>query len=227
MRFFAFGWSIAVLPPMEASTCASTVVGSGTKLAPRMYVAATKPARSPTAPPPSARTVEVRSAPAASSRSQQCSATASVLAASPSGTSSTVTESPAASRLATTTWPCSLRMPASVTSAARALPALQTVLVGPVVAADLFDAVAAELLEEGVGEDDRHHGLAHDASRRHRADVAALHHRLHRFLGGEIHRLERRAQRRERLHGGAHDERLAVGHAALQAARVVGRAVEA
>src|SRR5207249_9652771 len=73
---------------MEASTCASTVVGSWTKLTPRMYVAATKPATSPTAPPPSASTVDVRSRPASSSAFQQRSATPSVLAASPSGTRS-------------------------------------------------------------------------------------------------------------------------------------------
>src|SRR5438093_90173 len=36
IMFLPSGWSIAVLPPMEASTCASTVVGSCTKLIPRM-----------------------------------------------------------------------------------------------------------------------------------------------------------------------------------------------
>src|SRR2546422_6715157 len=36
IRFFAVGWSIAVLPPIAASTWASTVVGSWTKLTPRM-----------------------------------------------------------------------------------------------------------------------------------------------------------------------------------------------
>src|SRR2546430_12798257 len=46
------------------------------------------------------------------------------------------------------------------------------VQIGVVVAADLCDAVAAELLEEGVGEDDGQHGLADDAGRGHGADVA-------------------------------------------------------
>src|SRR6266513_4641383 len=74
------------------------------------------------------------------------------------------------------------------------LPALQAVQIGVVVAADLLKAVAAELFEEGVGEDDRHHGLAHDAGRRHRADVAPLDNGLDRLFGREVHRLERRAE---------------------------------
>src|SRR5207247_5983429 len=36
IRFFAVGWLIAVLPPLEASTMARTVVGSWTMLTPRM-----------------------------------------------------------------------------------------------------------------------------------------------------------------------------------------------
>lgn len=43
-----------VFPPTLASTMASSVVGTWIKGTPRMYVAATKPARSPTTPPPSA-----------------------------------------------------------------------------------------------------------------------------------------------------------------------------
>src|SRR3990172_8260781 len=77
---------MATFPPMDASTWARSVVGSWTKGIPRMYVAATNPARSPTAPPPSARSVEVRSRPAARQSSQQRSATARVLAVSPSPT---------------------------------------------------------------------------------------------------------------------------------------------
>src|SRR5438874_1276205 len=95
------------------------------------------------------------------------------------------------------------------------------------VVANLVDAVAAELLEEGVGQHDRHHGLAHDAGRGNGADVAALHDRLHRFLGGEVHRLQRSAQRGQRLHGGAHHDGLAVGDAALEAAGIVRGAIEA
>src|SRR5436190_2108602 len=94
------------------------------------------------------------------------------------------------------------------------------------VVADLVEAVATELFEEGVGQHDGHHGLAHDAGGRHRADVAALDDRLHRLLGGEVHRPERRTQRGQRLHGCTHDDGLSVGHAPLETARVVRRAPE-
>ena len=76
-----------VLPPTAASTMPSSVVGTCTTRTPRSQVAATKPARSVVAPPPSPTTASVRVKPAAPSASQQSPATASVLAASPSGTS--------------------------------------------------------------------------------------------------------------------------------------------
>ncbi len=53
-RFLPAAMSIAVLPPIAASICARSVVGSCTKATPRRKVAATKPARSPTLPPPKA-----------------------------------------------------------------------------------------------------------------------------------------------------------------------------
>src|SRR5262249_52704521 len=203
---------MAVLPPMEASTWARSVVGTWTKLTPRMYVAAVKPARSPTAPPPTATTVELRSRPASRNRSQVEAATSRVLARSPSGRSTVVTSKPAARRLAATVSPWSFRMPGSVTRAIlrptlrrpssapawpstpgptriryeRApgltgisilkacpgrLPALEVVEVPLVVPADLLDAVARELLQEGPGGDERHHGLAHPPRRGHRAHV--------------------------------------------------------
>src|SRR5256886_17544139 len=100
------------------------------------------------------------------------------------------------------------------------------VQIGVVVAADLCDAVAAELLEEGVSEDDGQHGLADDAGRGHGADVAPLHDRVHRLLRGEVHRLERRAEGREGLHRGPDDDRLPVRHSALPAPRIVPSALE-
>ena len=42
-RFFPCGRSIAVLPPIAASTCATRLVGTGTHGTPRRYVAAAKP----------------------------------------------------------------------------------------------------------------------------------------------------------------------------------------
>src|SRR5947209_6536608 len=95
------------------------------------------------------------------------------------------------------------------------LPGFQASEIGLVVAPDLLESVAAELLQEGPGQDDGHHRLAHDAGGRDGADVAPLDHGLHRFLGCEIDRSQRRAERRERLHRRPGDHRLAVGHAAL------------
>src|SRR5437660_820294 len=106
------------------------------------------------------------------------------------------------------------------------LPGFQGSEIGLVVAADLLESVAAELLQEGTGQDDGHHRLAHDASGRDGAGVAPLDHGLHRLLGCEIDRSQRRPERRERLHRRPGDHRLAVGHAALPAARVVRRAPE-
>src|SRR5438445_3663242 len=106
------------------------------------------------------------------------------------------------------------------------LPGFQASEIGLVVAPDLLESVAAELLQEGPGQDDGHHRLAHDAGGRDGADVAPLDHGLHRFLGCQIDRSQRRAERRERLHRRPGDHRLAVGHAALQAARVIRRAPE-
>ena len=59
-RFLPAGRSMATLPPTEESTWASRVVGTCTKSTPRRMVAAAKPARSPTTPPPRATTASVR-----------------------------------------------------------------------------------------------------------------------------------------------------------------------
>src|SRR3990172_8459812 len=116
--------------------------------------------------------------------------------------------------------------PAAAARAARPLPALQAVQVGVVVAADLDETVADELLEERVGEHERDHRLAHDPRGGHGADVAALHHGLDRLLGGDVHRPERLAERGDGLHRGTDDHGLAVGHAALEAAGPVARPLE-
>ena len=49
-----------VLPPTAASTMPSTVVGTEIQRTPRSQVAATKPARSVVAPPPTPTTTSVR-----------------------------------------------------------------------------------------------------------------------------------------------------------------------
>ena len=51
--------SIAVLPPIEESTIASSEVGICTNLIPRLKVAATKPIMSPITPPPKARSTDL------------------------------------------------------------------------------------------------------------------------------------------------------------------------
>ena len=65
----------------------STVVGTCTTRTPRSQVAATKPARSVVAPPPSPTTASDRVNPACPSTPQQNAATCAVLASSASGTS--------------------------------------------------------------------------------------------------------------------------------------------
>ena len=53
-RFLPSGRSTAVLPPIELSSWATSVVGTWMSGIPRRYVAARKPAASPSAPPPTA-----------------------------------------------------------------------------------------------------------------------------------------------------------------------------
>ncbi len=59
-RFLPSAVLMPVLPPTAASTMPSTVVGTCTTATPRSQVAATKPARSVTAPPPKPTTASVR-----------------------------------------------------------------------------------------------------------------------------------------------------------------------
>ena len=83
-RFLPCGRSIAVLPPIAASTWATRLVGTGVQAMPRRYVAAAKPAASVVQPPPSATIVPLRS------RRRSCqrrSSAASVFASSPGGSS--------------------------------------------------------------------------------------------------------------------------------------------
>src|SRR4029077_13169210 len=107
------------------------------------------------------------------------------------------------------------------------LPAFEVVQISLVIAADLLDAVAAELLEEGLHENDRHHGFADHPGGGDRADIAPLHHRLDRLAGVQIHRAQGLSEGRDRLHGRADDHRLAVGDAPFEPAPTVRAAVEA
>ncbi len=73
----------AVFPPTALSTMASRVVGTTSQAMPRMYVAATSPATSPTLPPPTATMQSSRSRPASLQCSRSRPATVHCLACSP------------------------------------------------------------------------------------------------------------------------------------------------
>lgn len=77
---------IPVLPPTAASTIARTVVGTAIQRTPRSQEAATKPARSVVAPPPTPTMTSVRVKPDWPSAFQQYAATSTVLASSAFGT---------------------------------------------------------------------------------------------------------------------------------------------
>ncbi len=113
--FLAPGRSIAVLPPMAASTWPTRVVGTATQAMPRMYVAAARPARSVVHPPPRATTVPSRPIPI---ERHSRSSVAVDLAASPGGTSWTATSRSPSASWAVTPW-----MPATFPSA--------TISIGP------------------------------------------------------------------------------------------------
>src|SRR5690606_23264299 len=95
------------------------------------------------------------------------------------------------------------------------------------VAPRLADAVAAELLENGVRQLDRHHRLGDHAGGRNRADVRALVVRRRLLAGGDVDGAQRVRHGRDRLHAGADAQHGAGGHAALRAAGAVGAAGDA
>ncbi len=90
-RFLPSAVLMPVLPPTAASTIASTVVGNWMRSMPRNQVAATNPARSVVAPPPSPTTASERVKSVCPMTCQQNAATSTRLAASASGTSASST----------------------------------------------------------------------------------------------------------------------------------------
>ena len=78
---------MAVLPPIEASTIASSVVGTLIWRMPRLNPADTYPPRSQTHPPPRLTMTLPVSAPLSSSVCHTCAATSRLLHSSPAGTS--------------------------------------------------------------------------------------------------------------------------------------------
>ena len=86
---------------------------------------------------------------------------------------------------------------------------------------EVGDRVATELVLGAAGELPRDRRLGDDCKRLDRLHVTALDERLRRFAGFEIDGVERLHQRRQRLHGGAHNERLAVRDPGLESARAI------
>ena len=86
-----------------------------------------------------------------------------------------------------------------------------------VVASGLGDAVAAKLLDTGLGQHERHHGLSDDPGCGHRAHVGALVDSRCRIGARDVDSAQGARDRADRLHGGAHPQDLAGGHAAFGA----------
>ena len=86
--------------------------------------------------------------------------------------------------------------------------------------------VAAEFFQSAAGQSKRDHGLGRDAGRRNHAHIGALIGRFHRFACSEIDRLQRAAQRGNRLQIATHADLLSVGNAAFNSAGIVATARE-
>src|ERR1700677_74903 len=95
------------------------------------------------------------------------------------------------------------------------------------VAGGLVRRIAAELLQYRAGQNQRHHGFDHDSGGRHRADVRALVDSDGLVTGCHVDGGQRPRHGGDRLHGGAHPQRLAVGHAPFEPTCPVGRADDA
>src|SRR5450432_513405 len=97
----------------------------------------------------------------------------------------------------------------------------QVVEVAADVAAYFIDRVAAELLQHSVRNDECDHRLGNNTRSGHGADVTALVDRLGRFAGRDVDGVECPGNRRDRLHGSSHPQRLARRHAALGATSAI------
>ena len=84
-RFLPSGRSHPVLPPVDASTIARSVVGTFTQSMPRIQVAAAKPVRSLVTPPPNEHTTSLRPSPFAANAFQSPHTVSIVLCCSPLG----------------------------------------------------------------------------------------------------------------------------------------------
>src|ERR671917_727527 len=110
------------------------------------------------------------------------------------------------------------RKPSGVFPAAGSLYALGVEVVG---GAEVRHVVRAELLQEGLGEDDGDHGFPDHGCRRHRAGVGSLFEGPRELAGQEVDGAQGFGYGRDRLHRRRDDYGLAVGHPTLEAAEVV------
>ena len=93
--FLASGRSHPVLPPVEASTIASSEVGTLIQRMPRIHAAAAKPVMSPTTPPPTATAKSPRPSSAERNARQMDMTVSIVFVSSPAGMVSPVAAKPA------------------------------------------------------------------------------------------------------------------------------------
>ena len=89
---------------------------------------------------------------------------------------------------------------------------------------EVDEGISTELLTRSPGELPRDGGFRDDRQRLDCLNVAAFDECLSRLAGIEVDRAQRPHERRQRLHGGANDERLAVRDPSLEAAGPVRRA---
>ena len=114
------------MPPIALSTWATRVVGTCQRGSPRANVAATKPARSPTTPPPTATMCVLRSTASSARPVHNRAAEVTPFDDSPEGTSSAVVTTPAAVSEPATRAACDRATAASAITTALRPPAAAT-----------------------------------------------------------------------------------------------------
>src|SRR5215207_296345 len=87
--------------------------------------------------------------------------------------------------------------------------------------ADVRHGVRAELLQEGLGEDNGDHGLPDYGRSRHGARIRPLFEGARGIAGREVDGAQCSRDGRDRLNRGRYDDGLSVGHTALDPAEAV------
>ena len=89
------------------------------------------------------------------------------------------------------------------------------------------NTVSTELIQRVLRQSQTHHGLGHHGCRRHGGAVGTLVDGLCGFAGQHVDRTQGLGDGRNRLHGTAYANHLAIGHTAFNAACAVGQTVDA